>query len=573
MSRSNEADRYEKEAAAIRDAQPRVDPPKKFEAANVLKQIKKPQQAENEALQSYPPPATRPEPTTPTKQSQTDIDSATAAYGCFMFVRKKNKQGVPYIDTAGLYLNGIIELLTKDGFRQRTPKGRYGAENASTAELILLTGNIIEPVNTSYALKTIKRRYVDALPDEIHISISGTQKTFTAQKLAELFTRQAHLAFNQNTIHHLEEDTVPVLEDTPDTAYFAFKNCLIEASASELKRFTYDKLPGRVWRSRIIPRNYAPPEDSQPGHWQRFIENVSNANEQPNRYAAFRSAIGYMLHSYSDRSAGQAVICYDEEMSNGKPQGRTGKGLFLQGLKQLRNGLTMDGKALDTSKAFAWQSITKETQLVGIEETGDKFKFEALFSLLTDGLTVERKNRDAFYIEPERAPKICITSNTALNHAGRSARARQFIIEFSSYYARHITTGTETPVKDEHGIFFGRKWTAKEWSRFYAYQLECVREYLADGLKASPLKNARKKELTEAYGDAFASWASSQKIEALHYQPLSYLHARYQDETGQDIDLAKFGKALSDFAGLFGHRYSTTRKTVDGTKQTLILFS
>lgn len=562
MSSSKESTRYEQEAEAIRAAQPRAHA---FKAANVLRKAKEPEPADDEALHFSPAPA---------KQSQKDIDSATAAYGCFMFSRKKNRQDVYYIDPAGLYQNGIIELLTGEGFRQRTPQGQYGSENATSPELILLTGNIIEPVNTSYALKVIKQRYVETLPAEIHINIGGTSKAFTAPKLAEIFTRQAHLVFNKSTLHHLKEDTVPVLEDTPDTAYFAFKNYLIEATAKGLKRFSYDELPGRVWRGRITPRNYnAPAKDSQPGHWQRFIENVSNAKEQPKRYAAFRSAIGYMLHNYSDRSGGHAVICYDEEMSNGKPQGRTGKGLFLQGLKQIRNGLTMDGKALDTKNRFVWQRVTRQTQIIGIEETGDKFKFEDMFSLQTDGMTPEGKNRDSFYIEPERVPKICITSNTALSHAGPSALGRQFIIEFSNHYSRRVKIGTETPVKDEHGILFSHKWTAREWSLFYAYQLECVCEYLADGLKPSPLKNARKKELREAAGDAFTTWATQQQTEALHYKPLSELHARYEHESGLSIDPGVFGKMLATYAALFGHRYSTTRKTIEGKKETVALFT
>lgn len=57
--------------------------PQKFEAASVLKQLKKPEQTENEALQSYPPPAAIPEPPPPEEPrpetSAPDIAALTAS--------------------------------------------------------------------------------------------------------------------------------------------------------------------------------------------------------------------------------------------------------------------------------------------------------------------------------------------------------------------------------------------------------------------------------------------------------------------------------------------------------------
>jgi hypothetical protein len=508
---------------------------------------------------------------------QQAIDKSTAAYGAFMFTLERTKNNTFYISKPGLYYAGILKALELDGFMQRRTLAKQGEEHNAELQLIRIHNSIIEPVSASYALEHFKAQHIDTLPDSIIIRINDVHREFTAEKLKETFLKQAHLVFNATKLQYLQVDTAPILEDEPGVSYFAFQNEIIQATAEGLKRIAYSEAPGRVWRSRIIRHRYeaARNENASPGHWQRFIENVSNAANEPGRYAAFRSAIGYLLHGYSSPENSQAVICYDEEMNGNSPEGRTGKGLFLQGIAQLRNAVNIDGKALDTSNRFAWQQVNEATQIITIDETGKKFSFDALFSMLTSGMTIERKGKDSVHISTERAPKLCITSNTALSHAGRSTRDRQFIIEFSPHYSKRISTGTQKPVKAEHGrVFFGTGWTYEDQGAFIRFQLECVTEYHRDGLQHHRPKNAFKKELAESTGEAFAKWASEQKIEALRHRPLSELLAEYEDATGEAIEARTFGNYLSTFAALFGYSKNVSRKRdQDGKKYSVVNFT
>ena len=46
------------------------------------------------------------------------------------------------------------------------------------------------------------------------------------------------------------------------------------------------------------------------------------------------------------------------------------------------------------------------------------FDFERLFSVITEGLTLEKKNKDAIKIPFNKSPKVSITTNYALKGDG-----------------------------------------------------------------------------------------------------------------------------------------------------------
>src|SRR5690625_7176873 len=96
-------------------------------------------------------------------------------------------------------------------------------------------------------------------------------------------------------------------------------------------------------------------------------------------------------------------------------------------------------------------------------------------------MNIEQKHRDEFFISAEDSPKIVIASNTVLANEGTTNKRRQFIIEFSDHYSRHIKNGTEEPIRDEHGCMLCTDdWDEAEWKKFDTCMIRCGKSYLIE---------------------------------------------------------------------------------------------
>jgi hypothetical protein len=51
--------------------------------------------------------------------------------------------------------------------------------------------------------------------------------------------------------------------------------------------------------------------------------------------------------------------------------------------------VTIDGKGFSFQKAFTYQRVSADTQIMTFQDIEKNFNFEKLFSVVTDGITVE----------------------------------------------------------------------------------------------------------------------------------------------------------------------------------------
>ncbi len=75
-----------------------------------------------------------------------------------------------------------------------------------------------------------------------------------------------------------------------------------------------------IWRDQVINRDFKK-TDHHSSEFRTFIWNI--AGKDKNKYKAFQTVIGYLLHSYKDRSNNKAIIFNDEAISD-VPNGRSG---------------------------------------------------------------------------------------------------------------------------------------------------------------------------------------------------------------------------------------------------------
>ncbi len=363
----------------------------------------------------------------------------------------------------------------------------------------------------------------------------GTQPhLMTVEEQQQVYLKNANQVFNQKFLEHLDTHTKPIMEDTRHASYFFFMNVVVTAGEDGVSCSSYADLQNKcVWEDHIIQRDFDLVEEYDHCHYAQFIENV--AGERQGKIDAFRSGIGYLLNNHNSPSRSQAVVCYDEEPSLiGEPNGGSGKGVFCKAIKQLRDTFKLDGKNIRRDDKFKFQGITERTQLFWIDDAADNFPFEMLHSAITDGFTVEKKYQHQFYIPAEKSPKVVLCSNTILSSMGKTNIRRQFILEFSDYYSRHIVTGAEEPLMDIHGgIFFDDdSWDRAEWDRFFSFMINCAVYFHQNGLQPYTQVGRERSRLVQTTNEEFAGWVENVLGEPEGEYDTKDLYEQYKQETG-----------------------------------------
>ena len=443
---------------------------------------------------------------------------------------RDTKTGLWNLD--GIYRSGILAYLQSQQYAKR-----YRPDHATT---FLIRGNaVIEPVIDTVMRDCVKA-YIEARPGLL--SVEYLKATYEGR--LEIYNRQQHLTINTKGLEGLATHDHPLLRDTPTTCYVPYQNGIVEVTAGSVRVLPYSFLHECcVWKSQVLNRSYDPSAEGRNSHFARFLLNVTNG--ETDRLQAFRSAIGYLIHHYGNPAEGQAVICYDEEITDArKPEGGTGKGLFGNAIRQIRPIAVLDGKKFDPNDRFCFQQVNQDTAVVWIDDPvvshpkpERRFTLERFFSLLTEGWAVEKKHEHAFRIPASEGPKLLISSNVVMSNEGSSNIRRQFIIEFSNYYKQQIRVGNEKPIQAEHGcIFFTDDWDAAEWQRFDQYMIDCVKDYLQNGLQSYTLHSADQNRLRQIAGEEFYEWVTGYEGEGL--------------TTGREYNRDELFRDYKAFAGL-----------------------
>ena len=226
-----------------------------------------------------------------------------------------------------------------------------------------------------------------------------------------------------------------------------------------------------------------------------FIHNVSNGEPLP-----IECSIGYLLSTYKNKMNNKAIILNGEVISQ-NPEGGTGKGLFVQGLRQIRKVSILDGKTFDDKKSFPYQTVSPETQILVFDDVLKNFNFENKFSLVTEGMTLERKNKDAIKLKVEDSPKMVISTNYAIKGEGNSHDRRRHELEIAQYYGKNMTP------YDEFGRQLFDDWDLEDFQKFDNYMIYCLQAFLKNGLVKQNSKNLKLRKFIAETSMEFYEWA------------------------------------------------------------------
>jgi len=138
-----------------------------------------------------------------------------------------------------------------------------------------------------------------------------------------------------------------------------------------------------------------------------------------------------------------------------------------------------------------------------LDDVSRNFNFENLFSIVTEGMIVEKKGQDAFKIPFIESPKLSITTNYTIKGEGASFNRRVFEVEIANHYNEDNTPEDEF----KHQFFSG--WDEKEWAVFDNFMIRCVQYYLKKGLIESNKINLEYRKFKQSIGIEFIEFMES----------------------------------------------------------------
>jgi len=419
-------------------------------------------------------------------------------------------------------------------------------EKTMEPQYILKNGNLIEPIIPlmihSEALKAIESGKVDK-------KIIPSKK---AGKVIDKLLRTKSIT-KKEVLTLLPSLDKPLLSDTKEAAYFIYRNTAVRVTNDGLRMFPRDQINEYIWKSQIIDRDFELRSQSeiQEGVYYRFLKNVSQTEVagkleyDESRFNHLMSILGYMLHGFKDKANPRAVILMDSS-TKGTPCGRTGKGLIVDGLCKIRKTIKEDGKAFQDDNRFKFSQVTPDIRILFIDDVKAEFRFENFFSAISEGITVEPKFVNKYFIPFEISPKIIISTNYAVFGHGASHEGRRYEFSLSQYYNEK-----NTPLS-EFGRRFFDEWGGYQWSLFDSLMMYAVQTYLAEGVVESERSTVLRKKLASETSKLFEDWVNS------HPPTLNYKHEKKQlynsfvEYSGSDVfcDQSMFTRYLKCWAEL-----------------------
>lgn len=268
------------------------------------------------------------------------------------------------------------------------------------------------------------------------------------------------------------------------------------------------------------------------------------------------STLGYLLSKYRSPGAGKAVYCMEisvDEMEEGQHNGGTGKSLFLDSLKYMRNRVFIDGQKIDKSKMdFIFQRVDFDSDIVHIDDLNSRMDMNLFLPSITNDLTVNPKNKDEFIIPMTKAPKFAFTSNHAISRFYGSLRRRIQFCGFSDYYH---SANPETGLKENSPLKeFGRNllfdYDEKDMNTFYNFMLQCVQLYLKYGLIETDMGDIEKRQKENKIGMDFIYWADDY----------------FEDKTDKEVDKEEaflaYKSSLSHYGSGYVKKNTFTKKLI-----------
>lgn len=359
-------------------------------------------------------------------------------------------------------------------------------EETAVFDFITKDDNFINWIDTKRIKDIVKRDLISRGCIDVWDLMAGNTKYFSPEYLSMM-------------------DTIDVdyKRDDQNTSFLYYRNYAVKTTKNNIELLEYNNIDSLIWKNQVIDRDIHV-KDKSDGVFKTFIWRLSG--EDVDRYYTLKSVLGYLLHSYQNDAKPKAIIFNDEMVSDDVPNGGSGKGLIHKAISKLKNIVIEDGKKFDPKGQFAYQKVRRDTQIFLMDDVSKNFNFENLFSIVTEGMTVEKKGKDPFHIPFNESPKLSITTNYTVKGDGASFYRRVFEVEVANHF-----NDSHTPEDEfKHQFFSG--WDDDEWLMFDNFMIRCIQYYLKNGLVESKKINLEFRKLKNNLGSEFIEFMECQNF-------------------------------------------------------------
>ena len=445
-----------------------------------------------------------------------------------------------------------IEVDSSEDIFWTIEQKKNGGENISIEPLKYAEFLVKHGFNKYYPEQAERPTFVRVRENKVRLSSSEQIKDFVLQYLISRgeisvwnYCSKSPYLFNENHLNMIDSINLKMLQDTKDSAYLPFKEVVVKVSKNEIDLLKYIDVDGYIWENQIINRDFVR-LDSFENDFQDLVSKVSAEN--PERITALESTLGYLIHTFKDKTDQKAIIFNDQEI-NDNANGGSGKSLMLTAIGNLRRVVKIDGKGFKLGGDFVYQRVNLDSQVLAFDDVKKNFDFEQLFSIVSEGIAVNRKNKDEIFIPFERSPKIIITTNYVISGSGSSHDRRRHELEFFQYF-----NAKRSPL-DIYGRLLFDQWDSNDWNKFDNYMIANLQMFLQFGLTKAISINADAKRFIQATSKDFFDFIQDGNIpvNVRHYN--NAMMQLFQSETNgwKDLESRRFIKWLGEFAKFKGY--------------------
>jgi len=413
---------------------------------------------------------------------------------------------------------------------------KYKSDDSDEFVFVKVKNNLIENTN-EVDIKNFVLGYLENLDDK---------------SIYEHFAKKNAAHFTESALNIVSNVKVNLRLDSKNIGFVYYKNCAVRITPSKISTVDYIDLNGAVWKSHVIDRKFKV-TDNHDNDYKTFVSNVSKDGRE-DVLKSSESALGYLMHNFNDRKTQKAIILNDSKQTGSSEEGGIGKGLFVQGVEQIRRTVIEDGKDFDDKGTFKYQRVGLDTQVFSFDDVPKNFRFDKLFSVITDGMTVEKKNLTSVKLKYSDSPKIVITTNYVIKGRGNSHDRRKFEIEFGEYYGAHLSPA------DDFGKELFNEWDKDHFNRFDNYMVALIQKYMNTGLITSKSDTAQERKLIAQTDPLFVGWMTDVISSLEHYQGYIALYNTCMTESGlSKVSFKEFSIWIEDFCSYNDYVSDTQR--------------
>ena len=461
---------------------------------------------------------------------------------------------------------------------------------------------------------------------EAHIQITG-------EMLLQRIYKNIMYYFSSTLPRLRPEQPIRLLEDTKDSKYIFYNNCIVRVSKDGIQTIDYDEIDTVVngifmedngtyiWSTNILNRDFPIGFISSTGEknhqhdsdFEIFIDCIcgiakglieekdgktiyhkshlvtttgENGLIPYKRKQALCNIFGYLMHNNYECNM-KSVMFIDMNKDNiGKPAGGTGKGIIGKALSQMLNRSENDskyiavaGKNFDPEDERRYSEGDITTQLIHIEDIKSSFRFEGFFNDVTDGAVFRKMYQD----KTRHRVKLMLSSNQPIDISAPSCKRRMVVFELDNFFNEN-----KTPQDIFGKRFFESQWNKTDWGMFDVFMIRCCYEYMREkdtvgadgkviGLRQPPLLNYTNTLLYSKLNEDFIVWFADKIAEANKYMiersfSKKGLYTEFSEKYSEFQDERRYKRAFAGWCKFYLQTMQIPSAEKRSTEDLLILY-